>query len=161
MYIFKIHGNEYKVRFTYKAICRGDILDKFTSATDFAGLETAKDMMNQIVTATVETLIAGLQKYHSDEFGYKDEKEYEALVEKLLDWLDDYEDESTEEEPKSALTLLNDLQGELEKNGFLSAMARSAAEAEEVAQTAEAVKTEMENESVRTKVLDMKPTEKE
>ena len=161
MYIFKIHGNEYKVRFTYKAICRGDILDKFTVATDFAGLETAKDMMNQIVTATVETLIAGLQKYHSDEFGYKDEKEYEALVERLLDWLDDYEDESTEEEPKSALTLLNDLQGELEKNGFLSAMARSAAEAEEVTQTAEAIKTEMENESVRTKVLDMKPTEKE
>lgn len=161
MYIFKIHGNEYKVRFTYKAICRGDILDKFTSATDFAGLETAKDMMNQIVTATVETLIAGLQKYHSDEFGYKDEKEYEALVDRLLDWLDDYEDESTEEEPKSALTLLNDLQGELEKNGFLSAMARSAAEAEEVTQTAEAIKTEMENESVRTKVLDMKPTEKE
>lgn len=161
MYIFKIHGNEYKVRFTYKAICRGDILDKFTAATDFAGLETAKDMMNQIVTATVDTLIAGLQKYHSDEFGYKDEKEYEALVERLLDWLDDYEDESTEEEPKSALTLLNDLQGELEKNGFLSAMARSAAEAEEVTQTAEAIKTEMENESVRTKVLDMKPTEKE
>ena len=116
MYLFKIHGKEYKVRFTYRAICRGDVLDKFTEATNFAGLETAKDMMNQIVTATAETLIAGLQKYHSEEFGYKDEKEHDALVDKVLDWFDDYEDESTEDEPKSALTLLNDLQGELEKN---------------------------------------------
>ena len=161
MYLFKIHGKEYKVRFTYRAICRGDVLDKFTKATDFAGLETAKDMMNQIVTATVETLIAGLQKYHSDEFGYKDEKEYDALVERCIDMLDDYEDESTDEEPKSALTLLNDLQSELEKNGFLSAMAKSVEEAEEITQTAEAVKTEMENEPARAMVLDMKPTESE
>lgn len=161
MYLFKIHGKEYKVRFTYRAICRGDVLDKFTEATNFAGLETAKDMMNQIVTATAETLIAGLQKYHSEEFGYKDEKEHDALVDKVLDWFDDYEDESTEDEPKSALTLLNDLQGELEKNGFLSAMAKSAAEAEEMTQTAEAIKTEMENEPVRVAVIDGKPTESE
>lgn len=161
MYLFKIHDKEYRVRFTYRAICRGDVLDKFTEATDFAGLDTAKDMMNKIVTATVETLIAGLQKYHSDEFGYKDEKEYAELVDRLLDWLDDYEDESTEDNPKSALTLLNDLQNELEKNGFLSAMAASAAEAEETVQTAETIKTEMENTPARAKVVDMKATESE
>ena len=38
MYIFKIHGKEYKVRFTYRTVCEDDILDKISDATDFEGL---------------------------------------------------------------------------------------------------------------------------
>ena len=159
MYIFKIHGKDYKVRFTYRAICRGDILDKFTKASDFADVNTASGMINQLVTATIEVLIAGLQKYHSKEFGYESEEEYNALIEKFLDLLDDYEEESTEEHPQSAFTLFQDLQGELEKNGFLSAMVRDVAAMEEETEKAEAIKEEMEKEPARTRAIDMTPTE--
>ena len=31
MYIFKIHGKEYKVRFTYRMVCKGDLLDKVSN----------------------------------------------------------------------------------------------------------------------------------
>lgn len=160
MYIFKIHGKEYKVRFTYRGICKGDVLDKFTNALDLKDLD-AKGMLNQLVTATAETLIAGLQKYHSDEFGYKDDKEKAELIDKMLDILDEYEDEATEENPQSAATLFVDLQNELEKNGFLSVMSKTAAEAEETIQTAETVKADMKKEPARTQVIDMPHTEKE
>lgn len=158
MYTFKIYGKEYKVRFTYRAICRGDVLDKFTDALNFKDLD-AKGMLNQLVTVTAETLIAGLQKYHSDEFGYKDETERAELVDKVIDMFDDYEDESTGEHPQSAATLFMDLQKELETNGFLSLMAQTADEAETATQTAETIKAEMESESARMRVIDMTPSE--
>ena len=66
MYIFRIHNKEYKVRFTYRAICKEDVIDKFTSALDFAEGDKTKDVVNKFVTAAAETLIAGLQKFHSD-----------------------------------------------------------------------------------------------
>lgn len=156
MYLFNVRGKEYRVRFTYRAICRGDVLDEFTNSTKFDEADGARGVINQLVTATARALIAGLQKYHSDEFGYKDETEHEAVVEKVLDMFDDYEDESTEDHPQSAYTLFKDLQDELEKNGFLSAMSQMASEAEEMSQTAEEIKTEIEKEPAR--VVAMKAT---
>lgn len=159
MYIFKIHDKEYKVRFTYRTICKENVLDKFTSALDFKDLSKTGEVVDKFVRACAETLIAGLQKYHSDEFGYKDEKEYEALIERFYDLFDDYEDESTEEHQQSAFTLFSDLQNELEKNGFLSALAKAGEEMEQTAQKVETAKTEMEQAPVRTTVIDMTPTE--
>ena len=146
MYLFKVNGKEYKVRFTYKAICKGDVLDRFTAAVEGDGI---KDMLNHVVTVTAETLIAGLQKYHSDEFGYDNEEQRQALIDKVFDLFDDYEDESTPEHPQSAATLFTDLKDELEKNGFLSMMTQQAEEMTEAMETAEAVKTDMENVPVR------------
>lgn len=158
MYIFKIHGKEYKVRFTYRMICEGDLLDKVSAVGDFSELD-AKGVISKLAITTAELLLAGLQKYHSDEFGYKDEKDRKALIDEVLDMFDDYEDESTEENPQSAFTLFRDLQGELERNGFLSAMMTAATEAEEVKTTADQTKAEMENTPAR--VVAMTPIESE
>jgi hypothetical protein len=157
MYIFKIHGKEYKVRFTYRMICKDDLLDK-VSNLDLENMD-ARGIVDKLTTTTAELLLAGLQKYHNDEFGYKDEKEKEQRIEDMLDLFDDYEDESTEDNEQSAASLFRDLQGELEKNGFLSMMMRAATESETMEQTAETVKKDMENESAR--VIAMTPTENE
>ena len=157
MYILKIHGKEYKVRFTYRMICKDDLLDK-VSNLNLENMD-ARSIVDKLTTTTAELLLAGLQKYHKDEFGYKDEKEKEQRIEDMLDLFDDYEDESTEEHEQSAASLFRDLQSELEKNGFLSTMLKAATEAETMEKTADTVKMEMENESAR--VIAMTPTEKE
>ena len=158
MYIFKIHGKEYKVRFTYRTVCEGDILDKISDATDFEGLGI-RGMIERISKATAELLLVGLQKYHSKEFGYNTDEEKAQRIEEMLDLFDDYEDESTEEHEQSAATLFTDLQGELQKNGFLSAMMTAVEETSKAAQTMENTKTEMTNEAAR--VVAMNPIESE
>lgn len=158
MYIFKIHGKEYKVRFTYRTVCEGDILDKISDATDFEGLGI-RGMIERISKATAELLLVGLQKYHSKEFGYSTDEEKAQRIEEMLDLFDDYEDESTEEHEQSAATLFSDLQGELQKNGFLSAMMTAVEETSKAAQTMENTKTEMANEAAR--VVAMNPIESE
>ena len=158
MYIFKIHGKEYKVRFTYRTVCEGDILDKISDATDFEGLNIG-GMIARISKATAELLLVGLQKYHSDEFGYKDDKEKAQRLEEMLDLFDDYEDESTEEHEQSAATLFTDLQEELQKNGFLSAMMTAVEQTAKAEQIAEQTKTEMESKAAR--VVAMNPIESE
>lgn len=158
MYIFKIHGKEYKVRFTYRTVCEGDILDKISDATDFEGLGI-RGMIERISKATAELLLVGLQKYHSKEFGYSTDEEKAQRIEEMLDLFDDYEDESTEDHEQSAATLFTDLQGELQKNGFLSAMMTAVEETSKAAQTMENTKTEMANEAAR--VVAMNPIESE
>lgn len=160
MYIFKVNGKEYKVRYSYRAVCEGDILDKVMNITNFDEA-TAKGVMGQLVNTTAELLLIGLQKYHSKEFGYKNDDEKQKRIDEMLDLFDDYEDESTEENPKSAATLLTDLQGELEKNGFLSAMMQMVQTANQLDQTAQETMTEMENSPARAKAVDMTPTESE
>lgn len=157
MYIFKIHGKEYKVRFTYRMICKDDLLDKI-SGMDLENMD-ARGIVDKLTTTTAELLLAGLQKYHKDEFGYNNDEEKAQRVDQMLDLFDDYEDESTEEHEQSAASLYRDLQSELEKNGFLSTMLKAATEAETMEKTADTVKKDMENESAR--VIVMTPTEKE
>lgn len=157
MYIFKIHGKEYKVRFTYRMICKDDLLDKI-SGMDLENMD-ARGIVDKLTTTTAELLLAGLQKYHKDEFGYDNDEEKARRVDQMLDLFDDYEDESTEEHEQSAASLYRDLQSELEKNGFLSTMLKAATEAETMEKTAETVKKDMENESAR--VIAMTPTESE
>lgn len=158
MYLFKIHGKEYKVRFTYRMICEGDLLDKVSAIGDFTDMD-AKGIIGKLAVTTAELLLAGLQKYHSDEFGYKSENDRKALIDEILDMFDDYEDESTDEHPQSAFTLFTDLQGELEKNGFLSAMMSASEQMTEMQAKAEQTRVEMENTPAR--VVAMTPTESE
>lgn len=158
MYILKIHGKEYKVRFTYRTVCEDDILDKISDATDFEGLNVG-GMIAKVSKATAELLLVGLQKYHSDEFGYKDDKEKAQRIEEMLDLFDDYEDESTEEHEQSAATLFSDLQEELQKNGFLSAMMTAIEQTAKAEQIAEQTKTEMESKAAR--VVAMNPIDGE
>ena len=158
MYILKIHGKEYKVRYGYRTVCENDILDRVMNIGSTED-GTVKGLINNLVETTAELLLVGLQKYHSKEFGYGSDEERQKRIGEIIDMLDDYEDESTEEHEQDAATLLKDLQGELEKNGFLSAIAKMGQEMTQMEQTAQTAKTEMESESAR--VIAMTPTQNE
>lgn len=158
MYIFKIYGKEYKVRYGYRTVCENDILDRVMNIGSTED-GTVKGLINNLVETTAELLLVGLQKYHSKEFGYGSDEERQKRIGEIIDMLDDYEDESTEEHEQDAATLLKDLQGELEKNGFLSAIAKMGQEMTQMEQTAQTAKTEMENEPAR--VIAMTPTQSE
>lgn len=158
MYILKIHGKEYKVRYGYRTVCENDILDRVMNIGSTED-GTVKGLINNLVETTAELLLVGLQKYHSKEFGYGSDEERQKRIGEIIDMLDDYEDESTEEHEQDAASLLKDLQGELEKNGFLSAIAKMGQEMTQMEQTAQTAKTEMENESAR--VIAMTPTQNE
>ena len=160
MYLFKIHGKEYKVRFTYRMICEGDLLDKVSAISDFTDLD-AKGVIGKLATTTAELLLAGLQKYHSDEFGYKDDDEYKQRVAFVIDLIDDYEDESTKKHPQSASTLFADMNDELRKNGFLSTVFQSLEEAVTMEQTATETMKEMEETPARAVVMNMPVSESE
>lgn len=158
MYILKIHGKEYKVRYGYRTVCENDILDRVMNIGSTED-GTVKGLINNLVETTAELLLVGLQKYHSKEFGYGSDEERQKRIGEIIDMLDDYEDESTEEHEQDAASLLKDLQGELEKNGFLSAIAKMGQEMTQMEQTAQTAKAEMENESAR--VIAMNPTQSE
>lgn len=158
MYIFKIHGKEYKVRYGYRTVCENDILDRVMNIGSTED-GTVKGLINNLVETTAELLLVGLQKYHSKEFGYSSDEERQKRIGEIIDMLDDYEDESTEEHEQDAASLLKDLQGELEKNGFLSAIAKMGQEMTQMEQTAQTAKAEMENEPAR--VIAMTPTQSE
>lgn len=73
-----------------------------------------------------ELLLAGLQKKQPD-FRYETEAEKKEALNKVYDLMDDYEDESTDENPQNGYVLFEKLQKELFKNGFLSALQKEEA----------------------------------
>ena len=127
MYEFKVNGNNYKVKFGYGILVQSDLIDRLMEAYTTENKSPAA-VAKTMIGLTTELLMAGLQKYHSDEFGYDPESETERkeMYRKVCDLIDDYEDEEGDQD---SFTLFNDLQAELEKNGFLSKIARSGQEA--------------------------------
>lgn len=128
MFSFKVADKEYKVKFGYRVLCKTDIIDRFVNIQNNMDNEHAFRTMMEIVA---EMLLAGLQRYHSDEFGWETDSEREEKLDKVLDLMDDYEDESTEENPHDGYTLFEKLQDELFKNGFLSRINRNTVETAE------------------------------
>lgn len=100
MVTFNVHGKEYKVVFGYGLLTKTDVLDKVQGITD--GKERS---LQKMISLLPELLLAGLQKKHKEEFGYESDSEKEAALDKVCDLLDDYEDEGTEENPKSGFDL--------------------------------------------------------
>ena len=100
MVTFNVHGKEYKVVFGYGLLTKTDVLDKVQGITD--GKERS---LHKMISLLPELLLAGLQKKHKEEFGYESDSEKEAVLNKVCDLLDDYEDEGTEENPKSGFDL--------------------------------------------------------
>ena len=89
-------------------------------------INNPKDMIAMLP----ELILAGLQRKHKDEFGYETEEEKKVAYEKVCDLLDDYEDESTEENPKNGYILFEKASKELEQNGFLSGIMNAMEKAE-------------------------------
>lgn len=124
MFSFSANGKTYKVKFGYGVLTQSDIL---TQVSSMGAINNPKDMIKMLP----ELILVGLQKKHKDEFGYETEEEKKIAYDKVCDLLDDYEDESTEENPHNGFTLFEKASQELEKNGFLSGMIKSMEEKSE------------------------------
>lgn len=117
MFSFNVDGKEYKVKYGYGVLANTDLIDRISSlGTQESGSEVFKNMIETLG----ELILVGLQKYHKDEFGYDTDSEKEEVLSKVYDILDEYEDESTEEEEKNCYTLFEKATEELMNNGFLS-----------------------------------------
>lgn len=124
MFSFSANGKTYKVKFGYGVLTQSDIL---TQVSSMGAINNPKDMIKMLP----ELILVGLQKKHKDEFGYETEEEKKIAYDKVCDLLDDYEDESTEENPHNGFTLFEKASQELEKNGFLSGMVQEMEEKSE------------------------------
>ena len=124
MFSFSANGKTYKVKFGYGVLTQSDIL---TQVSSMGAINNPKDMIKMLP----ELILVGLQKKHKDEFGYETEEEKKIAYDKVCDLLDDYEDESTEENPHNGFTLFEKASQEIEKNGFLSGMVKAMEEKSE------------------------------
>lgn len=124
MFSFSANGKTYKVKFGYGVLTQSDIL---TQVSSMGAINNPKDMIKMLP----ELILVGLQKKHKDKFGYETEEEKKIAYDKVCDLLDDYEDESTEENPHNGFTLFEKASQELEKNGFLSGMVKAMEEKSE------------------------------
>lgn len=123
MFSFSVNDKTYKVKFGYGVLSQSDILTKVAT---MGNINNPKDMIAMLP----ELILAGLQRKHKDEFGYETEEEKKVAYEKVCDLLDDYEDESTEENPKNGYILFEKASKELEQNGFLSGIMNAMEKAE-------------------------------
>ena len=124
MFSFSANGKTYKVKFGYGVLTQSDIL---TQVSSMGAINNPKDMIKMLP----ELILVGLQKKHKDEFGYETEEEKRIAYDKVCDLLDDYEDDSTEENPQNGFILFEKASKELEKNGFLSGMVKAMEEKSE------------------------------
>ena len=118
MFSFSVNDKTYKVKFGYGVLTQSDIL---TQVSSMGAINNPKDMIKMLP----ELILVGLQKKHKDEFGYETEEEKRIAYDKVCDLLDDYEDDSTEENPQNGFILFEKASKELEKNGFLSGMVKA------------------------------------
>ena len=110
-----LNGTEYTIKFGYEATVKNKILKKV------ADLETSADdleALDKMLMLAPELLLVGLQKFHSDAFGFDpyNESEKEQRMEQMYAILDDYLEEN------DMTSLIQNLIKELEDNSFLSRM---------------------------------------
>ena len=108
MFKLTVGDKDYKIRFDYRALARTDVLSRAE------GIAEATDMA-KIIEDTAEFLLVGLQKYHSDEFGFSDDKEREESLDKVYALMDEMDEHDV-----SVLDTFNAVSEELTKCGFLS-----------------------------------------
>lgn len=134
MYELRVNEKIYKIKYGYGVLYKSDLIDKVI-AVSTGNPDNPADTVKNMMGITAELLLAGLQKKHKDEFGYdwESESERNAMILKVCDLIDDYEDEHRNDEveeggtPPNGFTLFSELQAELEKNGFLSMITRAGA----------------------------------
>lgn len=130
----KIGEKELNVKFGFEATLKTRLLSRM------AKLEKAKgngaESMEDTMLFLPDVLLVGLQKFHSDEYGfnYESGEGKEGQLEKMFALIDEYLDTNKEED---AITLYNGLTEELLKNGFLKSQFQKELEKVKVAKTEE------------------------
>lgn len=128
MKVIKINGKEYKLKFGYSSLYRTGILKRLQDAQqifDNKSDEGAFDKIEKLMGVTAEAFLAGLQKFHKDEFGYTTESEREAMIDKVCDLFDDLADEDETIGILEIFTMINE---ELIEQGFLARLFQSSQE---------------------------------
>ena len=115
MLTVKFGKKELNIKFGYEATVKNNIIKKL------ANLEKQEDSIesvNNILMLLPELILVGLQKYHSDEYGFDpcNKEQKEAKLSEVYSMLDDYFDSDESDIQK----LFADVQGELLENGFLA-----------------------------------------
>lgn len=134
MLTLNIGDTAYSIKFGYEATLKSRLLSKIAKAEQNAtdnSLESVEDMLLLLP----EILLAGLQKFHKDEFGYNfdNAESKEEMLSKAFSLIDTY----LEDENNDAMELFNSLQTELTSDGFLASLFRKEqAKAEEQAKKA-------------------------
>lgn len=117
MMTLKVKGNEYRVKFGYNSFCDTDLMDRTKDLLNiFQGAEVEDDkdvsgmgMIKELFSCVRDLLFYGFKKYNPVE-----------TVQDIGDILDDYHEESTEEESHGLLDLFTMLTEELMSEGFLA-----------------------------------------
>lgn len=119
MTTIKIGEKEFNIKYGYEATVKNGIIKKLVSLGEENG---NMDSIEKILLLLPELLLAGLQKYHADEYGfdYKNSDQKEKQMAKVYALLDEYFDGEDGDVEK----LFGDLQNELLENGFLSKILR-------------------------------------
>lgn len=124
----QIGKKKYKIQFGYKVVSKYGVVKKLMEIQGVFsdGDKDFADGIEAIMENTAELLLAGLQKHHSDTFGFDIETGdgKKEAKDKVYDLLDSYF-ESDDADPVS---LIGDISEELEKNGFLSKIMTQVAE---------------------------------
>ena len=124
-----INGKEYKIKYGYEATARcgvGNTVEELEALMEKGGNMDWADV-DKILKLLPNILLAGLQKFHKDEFGYNYETGdgRQDALDKTFELVDDYFDEN---EGADFVDLFNLLQEEMLKNGFLARLLQSQAE---------------------------------
>lgn len=119
MTTIKIGEKEFNIKYGYEATVKNGIIKKLVSLGEENG---NMESIEKILLLLPELLLAGLQKYHADEYGfdYKNADQKEKQMAKVYALLDEYFDGEDGDVEK----LFGDLQNELLENGFLSKILR-------------------------------------
>lgn len=144
MLTLKIGDSELKVKYGYEATLKTKLLSRLSKKegareNSDSGMDSAEDMLLFLP----DFLLVGLQKFHSDEFGfdYETGKGKEEQIEKMFGLIDDYLDSN---ETEDAITLYNALTEEMLRNGFLKSQFRKEMEKAENKQNVIEMKKETE-----------------
>ena len=121
MMTLKVGEKELHITFGYEATLKSRLLSKMakmsvTLEENEGDLEKVEDMLLFIP----DVVLIGLQKHHSDEYGYNldTNEKYEEQKAKVFSLVAEYLDD----EENDAIELFNQLQEEMTKNGFLKKM---------------------------------------
>ena len=117
MTVLKINDKELNVKYGYEATLKTRLLSrmaKIEKQKDKDEMEATEDLLLFLP----EFLLVGLQKYHSDEYGfdYLDDNAKQKQIDKVFGVIEEYFDCN---EDVDAIILYNILTEEMLKNGFL------------------------------------------
>lgn len=130
-----VNGQEYKIKFGYLAVSNSNILgeviktqsklEEMEKGNKEVDSETSAALLDEIIPLVGRVTLAGLQRYHADEFGvdYEDEEDVKKKLIAVYRLLDEYFDPEEGESPESAIEMFWDYVVELSDAGFLSVKA--------------------------------------